>query len=445
MHPSRGVALLLLAALATSCAGPAKLARESEHALESGDLPRAYELARRAVEKDPESDAARSAMTAAATQIIDQNKARILELSRVDTLAAARLALDFREDRAELARYKIPIPPDPAFFEREHAIIEGAAATEYRAGEQSLQASRPKEAYAHFRGAEVFVASYRDLQEKLRTTRAAAMTRVAVLPVDDDVDIPGLSRTMSDVIYQGVARRLKDAGLQFTELVSPDEVYATMTVKDLEGLSPVDKWRIASGVEAARVVSGRVHGLRASTNTFAFQYPIYHKVTERDTAGRTITHWVERRFDAIARERHVHVAWDLEVLDARTRSALANKSESFEAMARVAWTDYRADGSCDDYRLMPPEQENTEEGRRIRDRWAECFGNWTLPELLEQARNNRPRSLYQSRFRDEFRADSRKHPVLCGELPGENDMTVIALDGAWRSVLGTLKALDTQD
>jgi hypothetical protein len=271
------------------------------------------------------------------------------------------------------------------------------------------------------------------------------MTRVAVLPVDDDVDIPGLSRTMCDAIYQGIAHRLKDAGLQFTELVSPDEVYATMTVKDLEGLSPADKWRIASGVEAARVVSGRVHGLRASTNTFAFQYPIYHKVTERDTAGRFMTRWVERRFDAVARERHVQVAWDVEVLDARTRSALANKSESFEAMARVAWTDYRADGSCDDYRLIPPEQEYTDEGRRVRDRWTECFGNWTLPELLEQARSNRRRSLYQSRFRDEFRADSRKHPVLCGELPGEDDMTVIALDGAWRSVLGTLKALDTQD
>jgi hypothetical protein len=154
MHPSRGVALFLLAALATSCAGPAKLARESERALESGDLPRAYELARRAVDKDPESSAARSAMTAAATQIIDQSKARILEQSRVDTLAAARLALDFREDRAELARYKIPIPPDPTFFERENAIIEGAAATEYRAGEQSLEARRPKEAYGlpHGRG-----------------------------------------------------------------------------------------------------------------------------------------------------------------------------------------------------------------------------------------------------------------------------------------------------
>jgi len=111
----------------------------------------------------------------------------------------------------------------------------------------------------------------------------------------------------------------------------------------------------------------------------------------------------------------------------------------------VAWTDFRAEGSCDDYRLIPPNLDNTDEGRKVRDRWGECFGNWTLPEMLEQARNDRRRSLYQSRYRDEFRADSRKHPVLCGELPGEDDMAVIALDGAWRSVLSALKTVDSQD
>jgi len=445
MHPSRGVSLLLLALLVTSCAGPAKLARESERALEDGDLSRAYELARRAVDKDPEHAGARSAMTAAATQIMDQSKARILERARQDTLEAARMALDFREDRAEVARYRIEVPADPGYFERENAIVEGAAAIEYRRAEQSLAAHRPKEAYGHFRGAEVFVASYRDLQEKLRTTRAAAVTRVALIPVEDDVDIPGLSRSMSDAIYRGVSEHMAKEGFLFTELVSPDEIYATMTVKDLQQMTPAVMWRIASGVEAARVVAGRVHGLRTSTNTFSFQYPIYRKLTERDTAGKVVERWVERRFDAIGRERHVTVVWDVQVLDTRTQAPLTSKGQSFESIARVAWTDFRAEGSCDDYRLIPPNLDNTDEGRKVRDRWGECFGNWTLPEMLEQARNDRRRSLYQSRYRDEFRADSRKHPVLCGELPGEDDMAVIALDGAWRSVLSALKTVDSQD
>jgi len=446
MHPSRGVALLLLAVMATSCAGPAKLARESERALQQGDLQRAYDLARRAVDKDPESGAARSAMTAAATQISDRSKARVLDQARTDTLGAARTALDARDARAELARYRITLPPDSAYFARESAIIEGAAAIEYRQGEQSLAARHPKLAYAHYRAAESYVPSYRDVQEKLRVSKAAAMTRVALLPVEDDVHIPGISRAMTDAIYQSLAPHLKDQGLQFTELVSPDEVYATMTVKEMVDLSPEAKWRIASGVEAARVISGRVHGLRASTNTFSFQYPIYRRITTGvDTSGRPIVRWEEKHFDAVARERHVSVDWDVEVLDTHRRAALAKSTKSFEAIARVAWTDYRADGNCGDYQLIPPDKEGAEEGKRVRERWAECFGTWTLSEMLEQARSDRSRSLYQTRYRDEFRKDSRKHPVLCGELPGENDMTVIALDDAWRSVLSTLETLDAQD
>ena len=445
MHPSRGVALLLLTAFATSCAGPAKLARESERALQQGDLPRAYELARRGVDKDPENGAARSAMTAAATQIIDQSKARILETARTDTIAAARMALEMRDDRAEMARYQLVIPADPGYFARENVIIDGAAAIEYGRGEQSLQAKRPKQAYGHYRSAMSFVASYRDVQEKLRASREAAMTRVALLPVEDDVHMPGISRAMTDALYRSLAGRIKDEGLQFTELISPDEVYATMTVKELQDLSPEARWRVASGVEAARVVWGRVHGLRSTTNTFSFQYPIYRRITEQDTAGRPITRWQVKHFDAVARERHITVDWDVEVLDTRSRAALASRKESFQTVARVAWTDFRADGSCDDYRLIPAGQEEAEEGRKVRERWAECFGTWTLPEMLEQARSDRRRSLYQTRYRDEFRRDSRKHPVLCGELPGEDDMAAIALDEAWRPVLATLKTLDMQD
>ncbi len=445
MHPSRGVALLLLITLATSCAGPTQLARESDQALRQGDVARAYDLARRGVEKDPTNRAAHAALAAAAAQRVDAAKARVLDAAALDTVAAARLALDLRDLRAELSRYQVELPDDPRYLERENAIVVGAAATEYELGERSLSTKRPKEAYGHYHTAETFVASYRDLQDKLRRAHELATTRVAVLPFDNDVDVPGLSRAMCDAIYHRVASQLAQGGLQFTELVHPDEVYATMTVKDLDRLSPDAVWRIAGGVDATRIVVGRFHGQHTTTNTFSFQFPIFHKVSERDTSGHLIPSWVETRFDAVARERLVTVDCELQVLDARTHDVLETRSQSFESVARVAWTDFRAEGSCDDYHLVPPDQESDDEGQRVGARWRECFGSWTLAEMLDQARSNRQRSLYQSSYRDEFRGDSRQHPVLCGELPGEDDMTVIALDDAWRPVWSALRALDPKD
>jgi hypothetical protein len=443
MQPSRRVSLLLLSALAASCAGPAQLAKQSERALREGDLVKAYDLASRGVEKDPGNAAARSALSVAAAQRVDAAKARVLDLAAADTLAAARAALELRDFRAEVQRRSVALPEDPRYAARENAIVQSAASAEYRKGEESLAAHRPKEAYGHYRVAESFVASYGDLQERLQRARQQAITRVALLPFENDVHVPGLSRALLDDVYRTLAQRAK--GLLFTELVSPDEVYATMTVKELESLPPEATWRVATGVEAVRVVTGRVHGLRASTNTFSFQYPIYHKVADRDTSGRLQVRWEETRFDAIARERQVTVDWDVRVLDARTHAELARSTKSYESVARVAWTDYRADGSCDDYRLMPPDREDGEEGRRVHARWEECFGTWTLPDMLEQSRRDRHRSLYQSGYRDEFRADSRRRPVLCGELPGEDDMTVIALEEAWRPVLDVLKRLDVVD
>src|SRR5262245_50187802 len=445
MHPSRGVSLLLLLPLLVSCAGPAKLAHQSERALREGDLQKAYDLARRAVDKDPEHAGARTAMTAAAAQLADGSKARVLQLAGGDTLAAARAALDFRDFRGELTRYQVELPQDPGYFQREDAIVEGAAGIEYRRGGGEVAARRPKAAYRRFRAAATYDESYRDLQERLRQSHEQAMTRVALLPFENDVGIPGLSRGLEDAVYRGVSDRLKRDGLEFTELVSPDEVYATMTVKELDALPPEAMWRVAQGVEAARIVTGRVHGMRTNTNTFSFQYPIYRQVTARDTAGRAITHWVESRFDAVARERVVTVQWEVQVFDTRTHAELAKHADEEQSVARVAWTDYRAEGSCDDYRLVPPDQDAGENGRRVSARWKECFGSWTLPEMLEQARRDRGRSLYQSRYRDEFRSDSRGHPVLCGELPGENDLVQLSLGDLWQPVLATLKDLDPKD
>jgi hypothetical protein len=65
--------------------------------------------------------------------------------------------------------------------------------------------------------------------------------------------------------------------------------------------------------------------------------------------------------------------------------------------------------------------------------------------MLRRTRDDRHRALYESRYRDEFRRDSRKYPVLCGELPSAEDMAYLAFEDVWRPVLAALKSLDAKD
>ena len=78
--------LLPLLALLGGCASPAKLAERSHDALAAGDLRKAYEMARRALEKDPSHPDARSAFGAAATRIAIDYRTRIGRLAPIDTI-----------------------------------------------------------------------------------------------------------------------------------------------------------------------------------------------------------------------------------------------------------------------------------------------------------------------------------------------------------------------
>ncbi len=447
MRSRRGWSLLLLALFVTSCAGPAQLARMSERELRAGHLRKAYELARRGVDKDPASEPARRAMIAVATQLVDDWKRRILDVAGADTVAAARHGLELGDFRAELSRYRIEVPPDPGFADRERLIRDAAAGIEYRGGGEALAARRPKEAWARFLACAEFVAGYRDVQQRIRTAHDQAITRVAILPFANETDVPNLSKSLADAIYGQVARRLDGQDFEFTELVDRDEVYASMTVKELENLPRDGAFRIGNGVEADRIMVGRFHGMRASSTFQSFDHVIYHKVVERDTLGKTHERYMETRFAAVSRERVVTVHYDLEVLDTRTRAVIASCSEPLEAVAHVVWTDFRADGDCDDYCLVPPDlkKSDPERASTVETRWKECCGDWKLPDLLERARQERRRAHYQSSYRGDFARDTRGHPVLLGELPSEDDLAYLALAETWRPVFATLRELDRKD
>jgi hypothetical protein len=146
------------------------------------------------------------------------------------------------------------------------------------------------------------------------------------------------------------------------------------------------------------------------------------------------------------REREITVRYDLRVIDTRTGVELGAHTESAEAMARAVYSDYSAEGDCGEYFLVPPDMKRADpdRARAIEDEWGERFGKWTLPEFLERARRDRGRTHYQPGNRHEFMGDMRERPVFMGDLPDENEMAFIALDGMWQPVLGMLKELDAK-
>src|ERR1044072_4906109 len=98
-------ASLVLAVLATGCAGPSKLAEKSEEKLAGGDIWKAWQLATRALDREPMSARARSAGASAGQVISDDWQPRIHALAQVDSVRAAEQVLEFTSFRTSAATY----------------------------------------------------------------------------------------------------------------------------------------------------------------------------------------------------------------------------------------------------------------------------------------------------------------------------------------------------
>ena len=441
-----GWSLLLLLPLLVSCAGPMKLAQQSQRLLAEGKTQQAYETARHAVDKKPDSDTARRAMTAAASEIDEDWKRRVMTLARTDTIAAAQATFEKQDFFAELEHYRIELPRDSAFAARAAGIRDAAAGIHYRRGEAELAANHPKAAYTSFSAAADIVPGYRDVLKRSQQAYDAALSRVAIVPFANDTDVPNLSAGFSDAMYHELSRRVRPPKFEFTQLAGQDEINASMTVKELEAIGRDEAIRIARGIDAKLVVAGRLHGLRTHSAFRSFERPIYRKVVERDSSGEHVR-YVETRFGGVSRERWVTVHCDFDVLNTRTGEVVVRRQESFESNARVVWTEMRADGDCSAYSLVPPamQRDDPQQAKETEDSWRECFGTWKLPDLLERSRSESRRASYQPGDRDEFRHPSHDHPVLLGGLPSEDDLTRLALDDAWQKVLEALAELDAKD
>src|SRR5256886_9047719 len=124
--------LMVTAALTHSCAGPNKLAQQSEKAYSKGEVEKAYQKAARALRKEPENRRARAAMTQAAAQPMREREVEIRGPAARDTVAAGERSLALDHFPNELLQYPIALPPHPALHRDEAQIRLAAAGITYR-------------------------------------------------------------------------------------------------------------------------------------------------------------------------------------------------------------------------------------------------------------------------------------------------------------------------
>jgi hypothetical protein len=438
---------LVLLLLVSACAGPNKLAKQSRQALMQGDVRKAYEKARRGVEKDPENAAAREAYGAAATQIAVDYRERIERLAPGDTVGAARLAIEFRQFRSEVARYPVQVAVDPDDVRIEAALCEGAARMLYRDAERSLAARRPKEAYRRFQEAATFQPGYRDVHKRANAALERALTEVAILPFEDQIGVPGLSSEMAGRMQGEALRRTGSPALFFTRMVDPGDILESISLGEARRMTRDDALAIGRRLRADRVVCGRYTGLQVDNHTSDFTVPVYARHVDKGPDGETRERWTESSLDVLARQRVVRVMVAFEVLDTRSGQVLASHTVPREVFARVAWTSYRADGDCDRFTLAPPAaaQVPADRVKRSQERWKETMGSWTVPAFLERARQKPERRAWSRDYRTDFHGDTRQRPVWLAELPGVDDMVFVALRNSEEPVIAALRELDDQD
>lgn len=442
-----GAGVTLLALFTLSCASSNALQRRSDKSLQEGQVSRAYDFARRSLDKDPKNDRARASMTTAATQMSADWKRRIRDQAATDSLAAADATLDFARFRAELAHYDVVLSPDPAFREDENRIRLAAAAHYYKTARMAFDARKPKQAYLDYSTAGRFVPGFRDLATRIPKTYELALTRVAILPFANQTEVPGLSKQMADHIYGEVDDHLTPKQFQFTRLVDNDRVYANMTVSQLEQLSRDDAIRIGRSLGVDRVVWGHFSNFTTNSTTGLYNQTIYRHVVDPDPTAKDRDRYEESNFTAVTRQREVKVAYEFEVLDVRSQESLSHRGDQMHAVANTVYSLYQARGNPDDYCLLPPSVREHDAARaeRVDKEWEATFGHWTIGKLLLSAREGRGRSRYRPEYRKEFLNASYIFPVFLDDLPAPNDMALMALDASWQPVWESLRDLDDQD
>jgi hypothetical protein len=434
----------LAAALTLSCAGPKKLTRQSEEALAEGEVQRAYEKARAALKKAPDSERARRALAAAAERKLGSMKERVRAVAGArDSVAAAGYCLEIDEFRREIAEFRVAPAPD-AGFDREAAQIRHAAARSLVANaEEQLAAGHARFAHQDLTRARDFESAYPRLDERIREAYAQAVHRIAILPFQNQTEARGLGTDLTDAIHQEVSRGLNPRNFPYTVILPRREIRARVTLAEAEELDRSAALDLGRDLDADYVVRGRIYGLSSETTSDAWHPTVYYRHTERDSGGRSRERYDETPLEVVGLMRRVTVRCEFEIRSTRDGAVVAQHEEAMRATARVIHTGRRPEGDPDDYVLASPGLRRSDSGAaeaRERD-WKSHCGSWSLPELLERARKE-PSRPYRPSMRSEFHSDTERKPVFLSELPPVDDLAMVALRDAWKPLLTAIRDVE---
>jgi hypothetical protein len=439
----RTVMGLLALSLLGACAGPAKLAQKSEEKLAGGEPGRAWNLATRALDKDPGNVRARQAATAAGNAMARDWEHRIHVLAQSDTLAAADQVLQLSDFRVSAVRYAaITVSPE---WSSEEQLYRGVAARAHtRQGMAALRAKRPKRGYLELSEAQRFVPDDR-MSELMDKTYARALTRVAVTPFSTGPGDGELGREVASEWRDRLADHLSET--HFTRVLGSAVIEQQMSLSQLGRLDRDDAILFGRRAGAERVIWGSIGEPEAHTKLNLFTEIIARRVTEKDAEGNSVTRWVDVPIEVVARVRTVTANVEYEVIATKTGGTLAHRHEERTTSARVVWTSYVPEGSLDAYALVSDivRSAHPDRAKAVETHWKEtCGDNTTLQQVLEQRRATHGSCRYQ-RSEALPRLIAGAAFVFLQDLPPAEDLAFAALATAWQPVQEDLARLDEVD
>ena len=442
----RRIAPAVLALLVMiGCAGPSKLAQRSEEKLAGGESGRAWDLAIRALDKDPGNARARAAATAAGNTIARDWEQRIHVLTQSDSLAAAEQVLALGSFRVGAVRYAA-ISVSPEWSREEQALRESAARGHYQRGVADLASHRPKRAYLHFDDAQRFVRDYRDASKLADRAYEKAVTRVAFVPFFSATVNPSLGREVAAAWRDDLAQHLAPPDCHFTRILGSAAVEQQMSVAQLGHLSREEAVSLARKAGAERVVWGSIGPVDAHTRLHLFTDVIARRIVEKNPAGEQVTRWVDVPVEIVSRVRTVTVDVDYEVIATRGGATLAHQRDQRTTNARVVWTSFTPEGDLSAYALVSElvRAAHPDRARDVEARWKDvCGENTTVQQVLEARRSNRSSGHYDRDVLPQFIAGTAF--VFLQELPPVEDLTFAALAHGWQPLQRDLLRLDQVD
>jgi hypothetical protein len=415
--------------LVLGCAGPSKLAKQSEEKLAGGRNGQAWRLATRALDKDPGNARARAAATAAGNAIARDWEQRIGVLAQSDSLAAAEQVLELSSFRVGGIRYAA-ISVSPEWSRAEQALRHTAARTHYQRGVADLGSQRPKRAWFHFADVQRFVPDYREVARLSDRASEKAMTRVAFVPLAAASGTEELGRDVAAAWRDDLAQRLVPPNARFTRVLGSAAVEQQMRLSQLGRMSREDAVRLGRKAGAERVVWGSIGGVDAQTRLHLFTDVVARRIVEKRPDGQEVARWVAVPLEVISRVRTVTVDVDYEIIATRGGGTLAHQRERRSTSARVVWTLFSPDGDLDSYALVADDVRTSEPARfkQVESRWKEACGeSTTLRQVLEARRSSRGSGHYDRTALPRFMAGAAF--VFLQELPPADDLAFAALAG----------------